>query len=112
MFDFDWSFHLTVAPPALKLHSKPTFFPSVVSPLRSGVEQHTPCKVPFSTVSKVLVHFHYRVPKQMVDTLLLSISDIYCSPYKIPLLDAFDILQTKQVKLYCLLSIFFSHVKE
>ena len=100
-------FHLIVALPITKLPSKPTFFPSVPSPLQVWVRA-----VHF--VQATFFHGLQNVsplPLQGTRTDSTHLAsqhhtDVYHSLYQIPLLYAFGILQTKKVKLHCLISIF------
>lgn len=86
--DFAWScFHLIVALPIIKPHSKPTFFPSVPSPLQVWVRA-----VHF--VQATFFHGLQNVsplPSQGAKTDSTHLAsqhhtDVYCSLYKIPLL--------------------------
>lgn len=87
-----WSFHLNAAPPALKLHSKPIFFPQC--PLFSQVWGRTAHSIqsPFFHSLQSAGPLPWQGAKADGTHLASQHhSDIYCST-ALTLLDAFDIL--------------------
>ena len=97
--------HLIVALPITKLPCK--FFPSVPSPLQVWVRAvHFMQATFFHGLQNVSPLPLQGARTDSMHPASQHHTDVYHSLYKIPLLYAFGILQTKKVKLHCLISIF------